>query len=140
MDIYRFFHPHFNPRLLNIPIRQQELNDLEQAACEFKKASQRLIQRFKRHPLKELKLRRLKKLMRLAENLESELKLLQNEHPGDTPSTLKEMVLERFNCTGWLAWANHVEELYLKDHQREHLEPREQRAVDEIELRLVYSK
>ncbi len=41
MDLYRYFHPHHNPRLLLVPLRLQELGELEQAAAELKKAVRR---------------------------------------------------------------------------------------------------
>ncbi len=41
MDLYRYFHPHHNPRLLRTPLRLQELGELEQAASELKKAIRR---------------------------------------------------------------------------------------------------
>jgi hypothetical protein len=41
MDIYRYFHPHHNPRLRTTPIRLQELNELEEAARELRRAIER---------------------------------------------------------------------------------------------------
>ena len=48
MDIYRFFHPHHNPRLLTTPVRQLELVELEQAASELRKALARAQRRMER--------------------------------------------------------------------------------------------
>ena len=35
MDLYRYFHPHYNPRLRKVPLRLQELAELEQKQSEL---------------------------------------------------------------------------------------------------------
>ncbi len=51
MDLYRYFHPHYSPRLKNTPIRLLELAELELAAIELKKAIERAAIRVANHPI-----------------------------------------------------------------------------------------
>ena len=50
MDLYRFFHPHHNPRLNNVPIRYAELSELLQATIELRKALERAQHRTSKAP------------------------------------------------------------------------------------------
>ena len=51
MDLYRYFHPHHNPRLTHTPVRLQEIGELEQAATELKKAIKRAAVRTSHKPV-----------------------------------------------------------------------------------------
>ena len=55
MDLYRYFHPHYNPRLRNVGVRLQELGELEQAAMELHKAIERAEIRSEISPIGNIK-------------------------------------------------------------------------------------
>lgn len=57
MDLYRFFHPHYNPRLRNRQLRQQELSELGLAAKELLRVLERTLVRLSfpaAHPITSL--------------------------------------------------------------------------------------
>jgi len=110
MDIYRYFHPHHNPRLHNTPVRQQELNELEQAASELKKAIERAQKRSARQmtpPILPSHFNDIIKAMRFVEN---SLQTLCDAHPGDSENVLLELVNERSEFSGWEIWTSLLQE------------------------------
>jgi hypothetical protein len=103
MDLYRFFHPHHNPRLRNKPVRQQELSELELAARELyraiDRASVRIASANSSIPLSVVSAS--------SEAVELAVELLHQlvEHqPEDTEEDMSELLQERKNAPGWEAW------------------------------------
>jgi hypothetical protein len=110
MDIYRFFHPHHNPRLHRTSLRQLELCELEQAAAELRKALERARERARRRPVAPIMSEHFNDLIKAIRFAEVSLQTLCDAHPGDSPETLQEMVQERSELSGWASWANLLEE------------------------------
>ncbi len=110
MDIYRFFHPHHNPRLHSTPLRQQELSELEQAASELRKALERARSRCERRPIAPIMPQHFTDLLKAIRFVEVSLQTLCNSHPGDDLSMLSELVRERSQMKGWEAWTRLLEE------------------------------
>ena len=106
MDIYRFFHPHHNPRLRSIKLRLQELTEISLAVKEI----DRVLKRTKRRLLhNETSLNLIEDTIN-AINLAYEL-LETNirNYPEDTPEDLEQMLKERLQAPGWEAWCKLVE-------------------------------
>lgn len=110
MDIYRFFHPHHNPRLHSTPLRQHELSELEQAASELSKAIERAAQRTARKPVAPIMPQHFTDIMRAMGFIVSSLQTLCDAHPGDPPQVLQELISERAELRGWEAWCALVNE------------------------------
>ena len=118
MDIYRFFHPHHNPRLHNSKLRQQELSELEQAASELRKALERAKQRMVRRPVSRILPEHFTDIMKAIRFVELSLQTLCDAHPGDSEADMLELIRERSEFTGWESWTALVTEQtkYLNDH------------------------
>ena len=105
MDLYRYFHPHFNPRLRNVPVRLQELLELQQAATELKKAIERAELRTKTRenpPFPSEYLSEISAALAFAsEALGEIIKIL----PEDDIKTMVEMLEERKAAPGWESWS-----------------------------------
>lgn len=110
MDIYRYFHPHHNPRLFSTPLRQQELSELEQAASELRKALERARLRTERAPAGRILPSHFTDLLKAVAFLESSLQTLCDAHEGDESYVLEELVEERAGLRGWEAWTRIVME------------------------------
>ena len=110
MDIYRFFHPHHNPRLHSTPIRQQELSELEQAAAELRKALERAQQRTVRKPVSPLMPSHFVDFIKAMHFVEHSLQTLCDAHPGDTRTHLIDMINERSSFSGWETWTSLLSE------------------------------
>jgi type II secretory pathway pseudopilin PulG len=110
MDIYRYFHPHHNPRLFSTPLRQQELSELEQAAAELRKALERARLRTERAPAGRILPNHFEDLLKAVGFLESSLQTLCDAHDGDDPNVLEELVEERLGLRGWEGWTRIVKE------------------------------
>jgi hypothetical protein len=104
MDIYRFFHPHHNPRLHSTPVRQQELGELEQAAAELRKALERAQQRTIRKAAAPILPSHFVDIIKAMRFVESSLETLCDAHPGDSRSQLLDMINERSAFSGWETW------------------------------------
>ena len=115
MDIYRFFHPHHNPRLHSTPLRQQELSELEQAASELRKALDRARQRTERRPVAPLMPEHYRDIIKAMRFVESSLQTLCDAHPGDEYQTLCELIEERSDCSGWESWTSLVRQQIAAD-------------------------
>jgi len=114
MDIYRFFHPHHNPRLHNTRLRQQELSELEQAASELRKALERARQRVTRRPVSRILPEHFLDIMKAIRFVEISLQTLCDAHPGDSETEMSELIQERSQFTGWESWTSLV-----KDHAKD---------------------
>lgn len=110
MDIYRFFHPHHNPRLHSTPLRQQELSELEQAASELLKALERAQQRTKRKASPPILTEHFTDLIKAMRFVEGSLRTLCGAHPGDSPQAMEELIGERSGMSGWEAWTSLINE------------------------------
>jgi hypothetical protein len=104
MDIYRFFHPHHNPRLHNTPLRQQELGELVQAAAELRKALDRARKRTERRSAGPIATEHFSEILKAARFLETSLQSLVDVHPGDSEDTMRALIEERSGSSGWDAW------------------------------------
>ena len=110
MDIYRYFHPHHNPRLFSTPLRQQELSELEQASSELRKALERARLRTERGTPSRILPSHFDDLLKAVKFIESSLQTLCDAHEGDTLEILNELVAERSGLRGWETWARIVTE------------------------------
>ncbi|MBX7137925.1 MAG: hypothetical protein K1X83_08080 [Oligoflexia bacterium] len=104
MDIYRFFHPHHNPRLHSTPLRQQELSELEQAAAELRKALERAQQRTARRAATPIMPEHFNDIIKAMRFVEASMETLCNSHRGDNLSELSELIRERVEFSGWEVW------------------------------------
>ena len=104
MDIYRFFHPHHNPRLHSTPLRQQELSELEQAASELLKALERAQQRTQRKQVVPILPQHFIDIIKAMRFVVSSLETLCDAHPGDAPGVLLDLIEERSEFSGWENW------------------------------------
>lgn len=110
MDIYRFFHPHHNPRLHSTPVRQQELGELEQAAAELRKSLERAKKRAERRPSPPILPEHYTDIIKAARFVEVSLRTLYAAHPGDSKMTLLDIIAERSEFAGWESWASLLRE------------------------------
>lgn len=110
MDIYRFFHPHHNPRLHNTAVRQQELGELEQAAAELRKALERARKRAEKKVTPPIMPEHYNDIIKAARFVELSLKTLYDAHPGDARLALLDLINERSEFAGWEAWSSLLRE------------------------------
>jgi len=110
MDIYRFFHPHHNPRLHSTPLRQQELSELEQAASELRKALERAKRRTARSNKPPIMSSHFTDIIKAMRFVECSLQTLCDAHEGDNPQNLFELIDERSSISSWEAWTSLVRE------------------------------
>jgi len=115
MDIYRFFHPHHNPRLHSTALRQQELSELEQAASELYKALERAQQRTARKAAPPILPQHFADILKAMRFVVASMQTLCDSHPGDSMETLSELIRERSQFSGWEAWTNLVREQIIYD-------------------------
>lgn len=133
MDIYRYFHPHHNPRLFSTPLRQQELSELEQAASELRKAIQRAKLRVERVQTGRILPSHFIDLIKAVTFLENSLQTLCDAHDGDSPETLKELIEERSGLRSWEGWTSIVRE-QLASEQEEVVEYQKRFQQEELVL------
>lgn len=106
MDIYRFFHPHHNPRLRNVKLRLQELTEISLAVKEIERVLQRTKRRLSHNPESVTLAEDTINAINLAyELLETNIRL----YPEDSPEDLEIMLGERRDAPGWEAWCKLVE-------------------------------
>lgn len=105
MDIYKFFHPHHNPKLHTTHLRQQELCELEQAASELRKALERAKERSRRRPRAPIMPEHFGDIIKAMHFVERSLQTLSDAHPGDAAEDLNELISERTQTCGWESWA-----------------------------------
>lgn len=129
MDIYRFFHPHHNPRLLGTALRQQEIGELEQAAAELLKAVNRAQQRIARKSVAPLLPQHFSDVIKALQFVVSSLATLCDAHPGDSLEELGDLINERADLPGWSNWTNLVRE-QLAESQNSLLPQSESASID----------
>jgi len=115
MDIYRFFHPHHNPRLHSTPVRQQELSELEQVASELRKALERTRKRTERSDKGRILPSHYEDILKAIRFVEASLETLCDAHEGDSPEDLVDLLAERSQLIGWEAWSSILREQILSD-------------------------
>ncbi|WKZ57460.1 MAG: hypothetical protein QY326_01980 [Bdellovibrionota bacterium] len=117
MDIYRFFHPHHNPRLHNTHLRQQELCELEQAASELRKALERAQARTRRAPTPPIMPEHFTDVLKAIRFVEASLQTICDAHPGDSEAELAQVVSERSELSGWESWTSLIREQLVSSRQ-----------------------
>jgi len=105
MDLYRYFHPHHNPRLRNVPVRLQELAELEQSASELRKALKRAEIRTENSPIGGIRKEHFSEILVALDYIVESLETLREAHPGDSQRTMLQILKERENSPGWENWA-----------------------------------
>ncbi len=105
MDLYRYFHPHHNPRLRSKPLRQIELAELEQAASEMHKAVRRAQIRTNNAPTGPIRAEHFEEMLAALNYLLETLAVLNDAHPGDETSEMYELLSERSAAPGWESWS-----------------------------------
>ena len=105
VDLYRYFHPHHNPRLRSVPLRLQELGELEQAAKELKKAVKRAEIRSANAPAGPFRQEHFGEVIAALDFLVDSLSTLTNAHPGDSSKTMQDLLREREEAPGWENWS-----------------------------------
>lgn len=122
MDLYRYFHPHHNPRLCNTPVRLQELGELEQAAVELKKAVKRAAIRSANVSAEiasnAFNHEHFSEVLAALEFVVDTLSDLTNAHPGDGTETMHSLLSERGEAPGWENWSRLLKQRL--DLMREH--------------------
>ena len=105
MDLYRYFHPHHNPRLRNTCLRLQELAELEQAAAELNRAVRRAKIRGRNVPVGGIREEHFDELLSALDYIVTTLAALTSAHPGDSMETMLELLRERKDAPGWETWS-----------------------------------
>lgn len=104
MDLYRYFHPHHNPRLRNTPLRLQELAELQQAVSELRKAIKRAEIRSEDSVDAVINSSYFSQILEATDYILDALTKLTDKHPGDELPQLKKMIEERKDAPGWENW------------------------------------
>lgn len=134
MDIYRFFHPHHNPRLHSTPVRLQELLELEQAAAELRKALERALRRTKRKRTGPVLPSHFNDIIKAMRFVEASLQTLGDAHEGDSEVEMNQLLHERSNFSGWEAWVTLLrQQLLQQEEDTVHKKNIAQLAVEESE-------
>lgn len=128
MDIYRYFHPHHNPRLNSTPLRQVELVELEQASSELKKALIRSRSRLEKGTTPPLLPSHMSEVIKAMDFVVTSLQTLCDAHPGDGEEELKKIIEERSPLSGWETWASLLQEQLGATQLKEESEKAEQAA------------
>jgi hypothetical protein len=110
VDLYRYFHPHHNPRLSNVPMRLQELSELEQAAIELQKAVKRAEIRTSHVSFGPIAEDHFSEISSALDYVILSLSLMRKAHPGDGLRTLAQMLSERKRSPGWENWSKLLEQ------------------------------
>ena len=110
MDLYRYFHPHHNPRLSSKPLRLLEIGELIQAAVEFQNAVRRAQIRMERAPNQDDDSEKLANVMLALDFVIDSLNHISERSPEDDIETMYEMLEERKNAPGWENWTRLLRE------------------------------
>lgn len=104
MDLYRYFHPHHNPRLRNKPLRLQEIAELQQSVSELRKAIKRAEIRSESAGDETINSSYFSQILEATDYILDVLTKLTDKHPGDEIEQLKQMIEERKDAPGWENW------------------------------------
>lgn len=122
MDFYRYFHPHHNPRLRSVPLRLQELGELEQAAVELVRALERAELRAEASADPELpnsiRKEHFSQVLEAARYVSETLSILTHAHPGDSPHEMQQLLRERETAPGWENWSKLVRQRLMLEGPR----------------------
>lgn len=122
MDIYRFFHPHHNPRLHSTPLRLQEILELEQCAAELRKALERALRRTKRKRTGPVLPTHFHDIIKAMHFVEASLATLCDAHEGDDEQEMNDLIHERSSFSGWEAWVSLLrQQLVLQEAEEERM-------------------
>lgn len=121
MDLYRFFHPHHNPRLKAKRLRLQEISELELATKELLRALRRASLRINLSDSEE-STENLFTCINALEIANISLNEMLDIYPEDTDLDLKDLLKERLSAPGWETWTRLVSER-LQNIQEENLTP-----------------
>lgn len=113
MDLYRYFHPHHNPRLRKTPLRLIELGELQQATVELKNALQSAFLRATNSPTTAVTPENVGQLLVALDYVIESLGTMGQHHPEDSIESLHEMLRERKNAPGWENWSTLLQERLL---------------------------
>ena len=105
MDLYRYFHPHFNPRLRNVSVRLQELLELQQAAIELRKAVERAGLRTETSGEGVLRSEYFTEVVAALSFASDALSEIIKIQPEDEVQTMIKMLEERKDAPGWESWS-----------------------------------
>lgn len=105
MDLYRYFHPHHNPRLRDRTLRQQELGELEQAAIELRNAIRRAMIRMENRTVAGIRSEHFGEILTALDYVVESLETLNQAHPGDDLGAMIELLKERQDAPGWENWS-----------------------------------
>ena len=105
MDLYRYFHPHFNPRLRHVPVRLQELLELHQAAIELRKAVERAELRTEKCPGGVVQTEYFTEIAAAVSFAAEALSEIIKVQPEDDIKTMINMLEERKDAPGWETWS-----------------------------------
>ncbi len=106
MDLYRYFHPHHNPRLKNTPLRLLEIGELGQAAAELKRALERAEIRAVNCPTRNISGEHLADVLVAIDFVVESLDTLAKAHPGDESEDMTSLLKERQKAPGWENWVH----------------------------------
>ena len=121
MDLYRYFHPHYNPRLRNLALRLTELSELTQAALEIKNALTRAHVRSTNSPNYLGESTQFMELTGLLDIVIGRLQTIAEAIPEDDLQTMKQLLEERKNAPGWEGWCALLKERLQLLTQQQHL-------------------
>ena len=116
MDLFRYFHPHHHPRLRRVPLRLQELGELELAAIELGRALRRAQIRSENRfapstiPTSEITPEKLAEIVSSLDFATNRLAALIHLHPGDSVDDMEHLIKERKLISGWENWSRIVKE------------------------------
>ena len=122
MDLYRYFHPHHNPRLCKVPMRMQELSELAQAAIELRRAVIRAQIRVGNTEGLENAQEQFCEIRAALDFVADSLSQLTRLHPGDNEEMLRTMLAERHKAPGWENWSTLLQQHLGFDHLNLELE------------------
>ena len=111
--LYQYFQPHYNPRLRLVPVRMQELGELEQAAKELRRAVQRAQLRTEFAPTGDITREAYVPALEHLDQAIASLGTLVELHPGDDDVTLKNLLEERKDTPGWESWVELVTQRFM---------------------------
>jgi len=109
MDLFRYFHPHHNPRLRKVALRLQEVGELELAAKELARALKRAQIRVE-SSLSTITVEQVGQVLAAVDAASEMLTSLIELHPGDTEQDMERMIEERQHISGWENWTTIVRE------------------------------
>ena len=106
--LYEYFRPHLIPRLRYVPLRLQEIGELEQATKELRKAVKRAAIRSEVSAVGKIRKDDFEEILKALDFSCAKLAQIFQLHPGDSEETLGHLVEERENLSGWEQWVRFV--------------------------------